>query len=114
MVEVQRFSWTPGEHKAAARLRPASEVFLHPPHPPSFSLPSGLHVLELGGVRRGRFGEEKPVGWFGFQAHPFLGCVALADDQTSLVLLPHMDSEYHGSSPLGSSEIEAYECLSNA
>lgn len=107
----------PGERKAAAWLRSASEASLQPPHPPPFLfLPfwSPCSLSGGGGTWGGEHCRAELRLRLGFQLHPFLGWVALADGQTSLVSLPHIDSEYRGASPLGSFEIEAHKCLSSA
>lgn len=68
-----------------------------PSHPflfPSLLVPIPMRVVE------GTCGTElRPE--FVFQLHPFLGYVAWAEDQISLVLHPHVDYEYYSSSLSG-------------
>lgn len=75
-------------------LRTPSRASFQPSHP--FPFPSLLVPIPMRAVE-GTFGTElRPK--FVFQLHPFLGCVAWAEDQISLVLLPHVDYEYYSSS----------------
>lgn len=75
-------------------LRTLSGAPFQPSHPllfPSILVPIPMRLVE------GTCGTElRPK--FVFQLHPLLGCVAWAEDQIPLVLLPHVDYEYNSSS----------------
>lgn len=78
-------------------LRTLFGASFQPSHPflfPSLLVPIPMRVVE------GTCGTElRPE--FVFQLHPFLGYVAWAEDQISLVLHPHVDYEYYSSSLSG-------------
>lgn len=75
-------------------LRTPSGASFQPSHP--FLFPSLLVLISMR-IVEGTCGTELGPK-FVFQLHPFLGCVAWAEDQISLVLLPHVDYEYYSSS----------------